>query len=291
MDPGCSLPYSGMATAYVFLASTGHLASREAFPLAESAAEKALELEPDAGASHLALAAVRLFHDWDWDEAYRSFQRALSLIPGSSEAHQLYAVYLQTTREYQDAVEAARTAVELDPLSLPANLTLAQTLLFADRLEEAEEQAQLCLVMDPAFRSATETLGFIRLAQDRFDDALEYFEQLPTKAGHPGAAAAPRGYTYGRLGRTEDAQRMLKLLEERQSSGQSVSLGADFAVVHMGLGDYDEALRYLREAVDQRLGFLVFVKYGPIWRHAPITDDPRFVELLAEIGGPEPATI
>ncbi len=291
MDPDCALPYSGMATAFVFLASTGHAPPQEAFPKAEAAAQKALELEPQAGASHLALAAVRLFHDWNWEESYHCFQKALSLIPGSSEAHQMYAVYLQTTGEYDEAVDSARIAVELDPLSLPANHTLAQALLFADRLEEAEEQAQLCLVMDPTFRSATETLGFIRLAQGRFEDALEYFEQLPTKAGNPGAAAAPRGYTYGKLGRTGDARRMLQLLESRRQSEPAVSLSADFAVVHMGLEEYDEALQYLQEAMELRLGFLVFVKHSPIWRYAPITEDPRFVELMSAIGAPEPATI
>lgn len=291
LDPGCALPWSGMATAWVFLGSVGHAPPHEAFPKAEAAAEKALALEPNAGASHLALAAVKLFHDWNWEEAYRCFQKALGLMPGSSEAHQLYAVYLQTSGEYDEAVDEARTAVQLDPLSLPANHTLAQTLLFADRLEEAEEQAQLCLVMDPTFRSATETLGFIRLAQDRPEEALAFFEELPVRAGKPGAAAAPRGYTYGILGRTEDARRMLGLLEERNRKEPELSLSADFAVVHMGLDEHDEAFRHLDEAMERRLGFLVFVKHSPIWKNAPITRDPRFMDLMARVGAPEPAPV
>ncbi|MEQ8330307.1 MAG: adenylate/guanylate cyclase domain-containing protein [Longimicrobiales bacterium] len=288
MDPQCALPYSGLATAHVFLGSIGHAPPHVAFPAAEAAARRALELEPDAGESHLALAAVQLFHDWDWDAAYRSFQKAISLTPGSSDVHQIYAVYLQTAGEYEEAVDVARTAVELDPLSLPANHTLANALLSADRLEEAEEQAQLCLVMDPAFRSATEALGFVRIAQGRLQEALAYFEQLPLKAGKEGAAAAPRGYTYALMGRTDDAHRMLALLEERARSEEAVSLHADFAFVYMGLGDYDAALRQLQAAVDLRVGFAVFMKHSPIWKDAPIRKDPRFATLLRQIGAPEP---
>jgi TolB-like protein/Tfp pilus assembly protein PilF len=286
MDEDCALPYAGLATAYVFLGTIGHMKADEAYPLAEKAALKGLALEEDAGESHLALAAVQLFHHWNWEAAYRFFQKALTLIPGSAEAHQLYAAYLGTTGDVEEAVEQAETAVRLDPLSSPANHALVQALFQAGRLAEAAEKAQQILERDPAFRSASEVLGFIRIFQGRAEEGLERFERTPEQAGNRFAGASTRGFTYAILGRIDDAHRMLRLLEERQVEQPGVNLWGDFALVHMGLGDYDAALHYLDQAVAHRMGFVVFLRHSPLWQSA-IQTDPRFLELMDTIGTPE----
>ena len=126
MDEECALPHAGLAAAYTFLGALGQMSPDEAFPRARAAAERARELEPDAGESHLALGTVQMFYEWDFDAAYRSFQKALSLQPGSAAVHDRYSMYLKAVLEHDDAVAEAETAVTLDPLSLPFNLTLGQ---------------------------------------------------------------------------------------------------------------------------------------------------------------------
>jgi tetratricopeptide (TPR) repeat protein len=105
LDPECFLPWSGLAGAWTFLGTLGQLRPHDAFPRAEGAAQRALQLEEGAGESHLALASVQLFYRWDLDAAYRSFQRALSLTPGSAEAHHHYSLYLRVVGEMEAAVE------------------------------------------------------------------------------------------------------------------------------------------------------------------------------------------
>jgi TolB-like protein/tetratricopeptide (TPR) repeat protein len=284
MDPTCALPFSALATAYTFLASIGHMPADDAYPRAAAFARQALEIENDAGESHLALAAVRLFYEWDFDGAFRSFQEALERTPGSAEAHHIYSLYLKAVGRLNDAIEEMETAVRLDPLSLPLNQTLGVTLFAADRVDEAEAQLTRTLELDPTFRAATEMLGWIRLRQDRVDDALRLWEQLPSLAANRFAGAGLRALAFARRGDVASALEMIDLLGERARAEPKVSLRMDYAVAYHGLGDLDEVFRQLHAAVDERLGAVVFLATSPNWRE--LRADPRFQALVRRIGIP-----
>ena len=285
MDPDCALPYTGLATAYVFLGAVGHMPSTEAFTRAEAAALRAVALEPDTGESHVALAAVKLFYHWDFSGAYDSFQRALSLAPSSAEAHHLYGIYQETMGEYDESVEHMRTAVSLDPLSVPYHHGLAQALLSGGSLHEAEKEARFCLQMDPSFRAALETLGWIHAATGDYELALAEFRRIPDQAGHKFAAAALRGYAYAKMGRLEDWRAMLELLEEREVEHPDISLEIDFALMYLALGDNDRVFDYLDQAYEARLGSMVFIRSNFRWSELRV--DPRFDDLIERIGARE----
>jgi len=288
LDPGCALPYAGMAASYSFLGTIGYLPANEAFPRAEDAAHKAIELEPDTGQSHVSLAVVKLFYHWDFEEAYHLLQKALSLTPGFAEAHYIYGLYLTVIEDHDEAVEVTRAAVQLDPLSAVYNDSLAHMLAAAGRLEEAREQVDRTLETHPHFRSAIETSGWVHVLQGDFDAAIVEFERLPVEAAHEFAGAANRGHAYARAGRTEDAKRMLALLETRERERPDLNLDVDFALVHEGLGDRDKALEYLDRAIERRLGSVVLVGGFGGFREA--RSDPRFEALLDRIGIPRVVT-
>jgi adenylate cyclase len=253
MDADCALPHAGLATAWVFLGAIGAAAPQDAFERAKQSAERALQLEPDIGESHLALASVRLFHDWDLQGAYHAFQKAVTLIPGSAETHYLYSLYLRATSEFDEA------------------------------LEEAEQVVR----RDPRFRQAVETVGWCHALKGDFVAAARMFERLPELASNEFAAAGPRGWAYAKLGRMEDVERMRSLLDIRQEAQPGVLLHADYALLHEGLGERDQAIARLHKAVDERMGGMIFVHTFPAWRGA--LSDPRFQELLERIGIPQVA--
>ncbi len=285
MDSACALPYTGLATAYVFLGAVGHVASAEAFPRAEIAALKALELEPDAGESHVALAAVRLFFDWDFEGAYRSIQKALTVTPGSAEAHHVYSMYLEAVGELDEAVEASRTAVQLDPLSPVYHDALAHTLGAVGDSDEAKSHVARALELDPDFRSATESLGWLQVLDGDYEAAVRTFEELPVKAGNEQAALGARGFAYAKAGRTADAERMLSLLEGRVQERPDLTLDVDFALVYEGLGDRAQAIERLSRAVERRMGTVVLLGGFSAFRAA--RSDPAFAALLERIGVPQ----
>ena len=286
LDPECALPYVGLAKSHVFLGATGHMPQSEAYPEAEAAASRALALEESAGEAHSAMALVHLFQHRDWPSAYRSFQKAITLTPGSAEVHQLYSMYLKTLGDAEAALGEAEAALQLDPLSSPVRLSYAEALAAAGELDRAEERLAALLAEEPTFRAAVESLGWVKVLGCDYEAALEYFEQLPDLAGFHGAGAAVRGYAYGKLGRTRDAERMLALLEERKREADDLALSMDFALVYEGLGDMDGVFRSLDEAADTGQGGVAFLGGSPYWRDAEARNDPRFEALLRRIGYP-----
>src|SRR5205085_8343018 len=118
-DPGYALAYAGLADSYNILASYSASAPGEAFPKAQAAAARALQLDERLPEAHASMAFVTFGYEWDFAKADREFKRALELSPGYAMAHQWYAVYLAAMRRMDEAIAEIRRAEQLDPLSLP----------------------------------------------------------------------------------------------------------------------------------------------------------------------------
>lgn len=286
LDPECGPPYSGLANAYTFLGAIGHMAPDEAYPAAERAALRALEMEEGRGEANVALAMVRFFYNRDWKGAYEAFQKAISLTPGSAEAHQFYSMYLRALDEPDECLSEAEIALRLDPLSPSIRQGYAEALVNAGEFDRAEEELNALLSDDPDFRPAVEGLGLLKLQAGEPEAALEYFLRLPDMAGLQYAGAAVRGYTYALLGRREEALEMLDLLHRWQEESPDMLLSHDFALVHQGLGDFDKTFEYMNEAVDRRSGGTMFLGASGPWLGEAVLSDPRYDALLARIDHP-----
>lgn len=284
MDADCALPYTGLATSYAFLGTIGYMPAEEAFPKAEEAALRAIEIEPDTGQSHVALAMVRLFHDWDFEATYNLLQKAISLTPGNADAYYVYALYLSVVGDLEDSLEAARAAVQLDPLAATYTDGLTHVLANMGRLDEAREQIDRTLAIHPHFRSAIETSGWLYVAEGNYEAAIREFERLPVEAQHEFAGASDRGVAYAKAGRLEDAHRMLELIETRAKERPDLNLDIDLALVHEALGDREKSLECLSRAIDRRLGSVVLVSGFAGFREA--RNDQRFQALMDRIGIP-----
>lgn len=284
IDPACALPYTGLSMAYTWLAATGQMKASIAFPKAEEAALKAMELQSGLGRSHLALATVKLFYEWNFQEAYDCLQKAIGMNPGSAEIHNFYSLYLRVVGESEESVQEAELAVELDPLSLPIQTNLGEAYLDAGRFEEARAQLERVVGIDPNFRAARESLAFVCMELGDHDRAIDLLETQARQTGSALRALASRGLVYARAGNEAKAREMLDLLEVRAKREPEKLLAMDFAVLHGALGELDEAMAYLNQAVDERMGVVVFIGNGS-W-HRNVHTHPDFPGLLERIGLP-----
>ena len=87
------------------------------------------------------------------------------------------------------------------------------------------------------------------------------------------------GFSYGMAGRTSDARAMLAALHTTAKT-QYVSPDR-FAIVHFGLGEREEAFRWLEQAFEQRTFDLRGITIGLF---SFLHDDPRFRDLLRRMG-------
>ena len=91
------------------------------------------------------------------------------------------------------------------------------------------------------------------------------------------------GYTYAIAGQREEALRILKALTER---GQEMYVPPIFkAYIYAGLGEKDEAFRWLEDAYQNRSRHMVRLLVEP--ELEPLRQDQRFRDLVDRVGVPK----
>jgi serine/threonine-protein kinase len=281
LDPNYALAYAGLAEAYGFLASsTGGQPPREAYPKAKAAALKALELDDTLGEAHCTLGFYYLLYDWNLTAAEASFKRAIELSPNFANAHDGYGFYLKATGQHAAAVAACQRAQELEPLSLFTTLSLGWAHYFARQYDRALEQGRKVLEMDANFGFAYWHRGMVCLQQRKFNDAIAAFRKAINLSGANTTFLSYLGYAQARAGKPREARQMLGQLESLRKR-QYVS-PYFVAVIHLGLGDLEQAFAWLERAHKERAGFLAFVNVEPMLDQ--LRGDPRFVDLVRRTG-------
>jgi len=280
-DPNYAQAYAGLADCYVLLGPNDVMPAKEVYPLARTAALKALQLNDALAEAHASLGFVMLLYDWNPVQAEKEFQRAIQLDPNYPTAHHWYAYDLAAMKRNDEAVAEIRRALELDPLSPIINTDVGQILLLARRNDEAIAQCQKTIGLDPQFGQVYFYLGLLYEQKGWFDQAFEAL--LKSTPGSVDAspeatirvayrAAGIKGYWRERLA-----------MLGRQSKQHYVS-PYTFAVVYSRLGQGDRALENLEKGLNERYPSMVFVQIEPTFDG--LRSDPRFPDLIRRVNLP-----
>ncbi|HSF18909.1 MAG TPA: protein kinase [Vicinamibacteria bacterium] len=284
LDPAYASAYAALAECYVWLYSgVGILAARDTIPKAKMAIARALELDPGLAETQKVRGLIAMYHDWDRPVAEESFARALSVKPNAADLHVWNAWRLAVLeRRYDDALVELHEAERLDPLDLQVKTQLAYVYYFLHDLDRAAEQFLRVVALDPHFAFAHYGLGDTYAQQSRYDEAIAELEESIRLSGRTANHVGVLGYTHGLAGHASTARALLEELTDRQSQGYVSSMW--IALVHLGLGDYDELFRWLDQAFDARDGALVLINAAI--ELDPVRQDPRFRALLEKMGLP-----
>src|ERR1700731_1269806 len=282
-DRKYALAYVGLADAYVLMPLYGAGAPQDCYPKAKAAAKKALELDDASAEAHTSLTQVYCYYDLDYPQAIREFQRAIELNPNYATAHQWYGSSgLAALGQFDDAVAEVKRAIALDPLSLVINTDLGNTYYRARRYDAAIDQMRKTLEMDPGFYYAHWNLGSALAAKGALKPAIEEYEKARALNDDPSMLGLLAN-AYAKSGNEAEA---LKIRDQLESiSKKRYVSGYSFALAYLGLGNKEEAFRWLEKAYDDRVGdALRFVKVEPLLD--PLRGDPRFEALVAKIFPP-----
>lgn len=288
-DPAYARAHAGLAEAHALLAWLEMRPPHEAFPKALAAAERALELDDRLAEAHTSLGFVRFLYVWDWAGTERACQRALELNPGYPPAHQYYADYLKAMGRFEEAEREMRTALELDPLSLPIATGVGHVLYLARQYDRAIEQYRAALEVDPEFLQARLWFGRPYLQTGRYREALRELEAAVEISEGSTISLAVLGHAHAAAGNEAEARRILETLLARAEEQYLPSYW--IALIHVGLGDLDQAFEWLDRAFEERSSWLVWSKVEP--RFDVLRPDPRFADLLERMDllGPAPGAV
>src|SRR5437667_8778693 len=277
-DPNYALAYAGVADGYVWLPGYTAGTPRDSYPKAKAAAKKALELDDTLAEARTSLAIAIWLYDFDFSQANREFLRAIELNPNYAIAHQQYGnITLSALGRFDDAIAEGKRAVELDPLSLVINTDLGSNYCYARRYDEAIAQLRKTLEMDSGFYIAHVVLGQALDAKGARDAAIVECQKARALNDDP-AVLGLLGRAYGLSGNKMEAEKILDQLKEL--SKQRYVAAYSFALVYLGLGDKEQALRWLEQSYQDRAGSDIgYIRVDPLLD--PLHGDPRF-EALAE---------
>lgn len=279
-DPNYAMAYAGLADAYSFLAGWGSLAPNEGYPLAKSAAIRALELDDTLAAAHTSLGTVELFYDADWNGAEASFVRSIEINPNDSDAQMMNGYRLMLLGRNAEAKPYLERAIELDPLSTVKIVSYGNAFYFERDWAKAIEVYRRAVDLDTNSGLARWSLGNALLQAGITADAITEFERAIPLSGDSPDEVASLACAYSRSGRHDDARRIIRKLESR--AGRAYTPPSLIASVYAALGERDTAFRFLERAFRERDSLLVYLKVEPIFD--PLRSDPRFAEMLARIG-------
>jgi TolB-like protein/DNA-binding winged helix-turn-helix (wHTH) protein len=288
-DPLFADAYTTLADCYDFAPLVGLLPDSDATARMRNALARALELDDDQAEAHALLCQLNTL-DWNWESAEHECRRALELGPNLPAAHDQYSDLLLITGNPEDSIKEMRLASELDPLSPRRAAGIGWQLIYARHYDEAIKQFQQVLSSDPNYVVAHTGLARAYQIQGNYSASIEETKWIFIEQGFTDKEAeariaelrnayrssGPRGYWKKRL--EWDAE---DIWERKITTGQHAPdwfLALDYA----NLGQIDHAFLYLKQACQQHEPELALRAVDP--RFDPLRSDPRFEEVLKQIG-------
>ena len=281
-DSRLSRAWTGIAKDWTWLADA-YVAPRDAYPQVERAARKALAINDSDAEAHAYLGEVKRIMMWDLKGDEAELNRALQIDPNSPEVHLFMGLLQRALGKSAEGSRQIDQAVRLDPLSPIIGTWQVYDAVWDRRFDEALAAAKRTMEIDPNYIYFEPALAMVYREQGRLSDALDIYARVAQTSGQPSAGLA---ITYARLGRKDEARRVIeKLIDLTRTKYYA---GDQIALAYAALGEKDAAFQWLNRAADEHSGGIHLMALGH--EFDPLRSDPRFRQLLLRIGLEPPAS-
>jgi TolB-like protein/Flp pilus assembly protein TadD len=248
LDPEYARAWSTLGYAYLAISDYGLLSTVEALPEARKAANRALELVPGSSEALAVLGMAELL-DGNQEVAGDLLSRAIELGPNDVVALNFYGSFLISQARPMEAIEQFKKAMALDPLSEDPYVFLAATYLGLNRLDEATTVVNQLFAVSPGSANGLSLRAATEAERGNFAaaiaDSIKILELDPNDPEGP----AFLGYYYLAIDMPDEAKRWFDRAVELDSE-HPVSLAAPlFLNYYLGNND-DENARLARELLE-----------------------------------------
>ena len=174
IDPSFAAAYSGLADSYIYLADYGDLSQGEAHQLAQSAAEKALAIDPDSPEAHASMGLLMMGSRHS-RAAETHFQKALQVNPNYVNALLWYRRNLNAQFRIVEGMEMVNRALNVDPLSHAARTSHAGSFLAMLQFDDAMQEIQALIAANPDDATPYELWGNLFLKKGMPQKAIPMY--------------------------------------------------------------------------------------------------------------------
>ena len=245
----------------------------EGYEKTRKAAAKAIALDDNLADGYSVLAGVKYYHDFNWNEAEATFQKALSLEPGNVNVLGHLGSLALALGHFDEAIQFTKQALILDPLKPILYIEQGANLTYSNRFEEAIVQYKKILELSPQVQRAHMYLGRIYLLQGKPEMALAEMQQETTEVFKRfGLALA-----YHALGRRKEADEELRNYISIYQNDWVYLI----AEIYAFRGEKDKAFEWLEKAYTKKDSWLIFLKDDPLLKN--LEGDTRHKAFLKKM--------
>jgi DNA-binding winged helix-turn-helix (wHTH) protein len=277
-DPDCASAYAELAPLMLDLVDSGRVIAAAGRVQAAQDASKAVQLQPELSAAHVAMAAVDLRVGWRLADAESEINRALRLNPKSAEAWRARAMLLLVRGRTDLAVEAADRSISLDPMSPWSGTASGRALFYSGDTTRSSARLEETLRTAPSFGPAHHYLsevywqsGRVEEARREFIDSLRLSGLAPDDVRRIDNLTAEMGLAA--FWRSELAD--LNAHSNRQGVPYKLSLRL------LEIDEQSDSLDWLERAFEQKDVRLLFLRVNP--QFDSLRSLPRFQALLTRL--------
>ena len=280
LDASYAQAWGALAITEFLLPSYGLDSFDAALLRGESAAQRALSLDPNTASAQVAIGLANTFR-CRWPEADQAFRRALVLAPGDAEAVNQYAQFLSSVGQLEASLREIEHAQQLDPLSPIIGVIRAGALAALGRDDAAEAQIKKVLATHPEFAAAHTWAATQYIDRKKFPEAEEQLRLFGKLNGQNGDAKVLLA-----RGMADPAQRAAAV-SSLENSPDNADIRRDpiwYAFYLISLGERERALDQLEIcAVKHNSAFAAW-----LWNRGfdPLRGEPRFKAVFAKLGLP-----
>ena len=279
-DPTYAPAYAGLAVFYYGLGALSIKRMTEMAPLAKSAAQKALAIDPSLSEAHSVLGLITGAVEYDWKAAEHHFQAAMAVDPVPPLVRVRFALYFLTPmRRFEEAVMQYRRALETDPLSMMVHFGLAYALYCGRRYDEAIEHAARAVELYPDYWLVHFGMGLAQSQKGSLRESIASLEKAVQLSPSFSVATAFLAASCARSGDQDYAEKLMEQLRQR-SSERYVSPFC-FAVYEAARGQTERVFEFLEAALAERDPYLTRMDSEPYFEG--FRSDPRYRDLLGKV--------
>jgi serine/threonine-protein kinase len=274
IDSSFARAYAGMADVYLSLAIFGYERPHDVIPKARIAADRAIALDSQLVQAHAVRAHQQFVYEWDWPGADSAFRRVIDLNADYAPTRAHYGMYLHATGRHREALLQLIKARDLDALAPAGQLLLGRVYVNTHQPDQAIKSLLDVLRLNPRLSLAHQQLAHAFSQKGMHKEAIESMQRAAAIAGVRDSAQL--AYIYAVSGQRAEARTIVQRLLD--SGSQRYLPPFHIAMAYAGLGDADQAFRWLEEAFLQHASFMdgLAVAAG----FDSIRSDPRFDDLL-----------
>jgi TolB-like protein len=275
--PQYARPYAGIARCHLEILMRGVSSQSTSLSLAKDASLRAIELDAGMVDPHATLGSA-LALEWGWEEAERSFLRALNLGTHAA-AMRDYALFLTALSRFDEASEYLGAAQRIDPFSHRQKVARAKFLHLTRRYSEATRLWSGPLIHGPLPLEARFYQALISVALGDMTSAYQFVEKIRPDSGAQLAVMAGIAEVLALSGKPEDAQQIVTDLN--LFAPESSLRKYRQALLALAFGNKESALALLDIALEMREPDLVWIGVEP--RFDPLRPESTFKNVMKRI--------